>query len=108
MDDREDYPMKERALDYGTATAADREVSPTERLMNENEKLLAVLNETVSELRHRVKHVSSSNPRDERKTDEGSAPRLGSSALLDNLYNQQAQINRANRGLREILDTLEV
>lgn len=86
------------------------EASPAERLVQENEKMLAMLNETVSELRNRLRPVTSSALRAEEglNSTEADTPRIGSSMMVDALYTQQAQINRANRGLRDILRNLEV
>lgn len=86
-----------------------KDVSPVERLLNQNAVYLEDLNDTVARLKTQVSFVSSMP---EEKAIDESAPGIrlpgGSSRLTARLNEEQTQILRATRGINEVLTCLEI
>lgn len=106
MDEKSNTTIDERRYSVETP----EEVSPVERIMQENDKLLMHLEETVISLRGRVRTITSSALRNDLSENAAFAdePRVGSSAVVDSLYLQRARIRSVTQNVQEILSNLEV
>lgn len=103
--EQRDYIAEERQ-----AAMKQVDKSPIKTVLDENTKLLDELSAEVLQLRDRTKPISSNLP--ETTTNASAAPgdrlRVGSSKVVEGLYEQQQRINMIASAVRTIKRNLEI
>ncbi len=103
-----DYPEPHYA---GTATEAmvAKEVSPVQRVLNENGELIDQLHMAIERLTGKLQPVLSRAEQADGKAVDGMAsPMVGSSQHIEQLISHREQLERAVRYIRNITGSLEV
>jgi hypothetical protein len=104
----DNYP-KEQYAGTATESVAAKEVSPVQRVLNENGELIDQLHMSIDRLVAKLSPVTSRMEQaDGRTTDGLNAPMPGSSQYIEQLLNHQAQLERAVRYVRNLTGSLEI
>lgn len=100
-----DYPPEYAGTEIVTAT---KELSPMQRVLNENTELLDNLHMAIDRLAAKLTPVTSRMEQADGKTDALNAPMPGSSQHIEQLVSHQNQLERAVRYVRNMTNQLEI